>query len=132
MGSPKQPSTNSSSESWPSLFISRNLNVILAFSRGSNSGSLSSSSSASNLEPVCYTTVSSKSTWPVMPGSIHIFIYNFCQTYLPKIGCEIFISMCSVLPCSVKKVNKLLCNILVTSLPKTTKSQVTKMGWNAH
>ena len=37
-----------------------------------------------------------------------------------------------VLPCSVKKVNKLLCNILVTSSPKTTKNQVTKMGWKAH
>jgi hypothetical protein len=32
------------------------------------------------------------------------------------------------LPCSVKKVNKLLHNILVTWSPKTTKNQVTKMG----
>ena len=30
------------------------------------------------------------------------------------------------------KINKLLSNILVTSLPKTTKNEVTKMGWNAH
>jgi hypothetical protein len=32
------------------------------------------------------------------------------------------------LPCSVKKVNKLLTNILVTLLPKTTKNKVTKSG----
>ena len=30
------------------------------------------------------------------------------------------------------KINKLLCNILVTSSPKTTKNKVTKMWWNAH
>ena len=29
------------------------------------------------------------------------------------------------------KINKLLCNILVTSSPKTTKNEVTKMWWNA-
>ena len=38
----------------------------------------------------------------------------------------LWISVFPVLPCSVKKVNKLLCNIFVTSLPKTTKNQVTK------
>ena len=37
-----------------------------------------------------------------------------------------------VLPCSVKIVNKLLCNIMVTSLPKTTKNQVTKIEWKAY
>ena len=52
-------------------------------------------------------------------------------TKIPKTGSKIFISMCSVY-CSVKKVNKLLCNILVTWPPKTTKNQVTKMGWKAH
>ena len=30
------------------------------------------------------------------------------------------------------KINKLLRNIPVTSLPKKTKNKVTKMGWNAH
>ena len=30
------------------------------------------------------------------------------------------------------KINKLLRNILVTSSPKTTNNEVTKMGWNAH
>ena len=30
------------------------------------------------------------------------------------------------------KINKLLCNILATSSTKTTKYEVTKMGWNAH
>ena len=30
------------------------------------------------------------------------------------------------------KINELLHNILVTSLPKTSKNEVTKMGWNAH
>ena len=29
------------------------------------------------------------------------------------------------------KIKKLLCNILINSLPKTTKNEVTKMGWNA-
>ena len=46
-------------------------------------------------------------------------------------SCLIFftkISVLAVLPCSV---NKLLRNILVTSLPKTTKNEVTKMGWEA-
>ena len=33
---------------------------------------------------------------------------------------------------SVKKVNKLLHNILATSLPKTSKNHVTKMRWKAH
>ena len=36
-----------------------------------------------------------------------------------------------VLPCSVKKVNKLLRNTLLTPSPKTTKNQVTKLGWKA-
>ena len=30
------------------------------------------------------------------------------------------------------KINKLLRNIFITSLPKTTKNQVTKMGWKQH
>ena len=54
---------------------------------------------------------------------------------LPKLGCKIFISMCSGLACLAllsQKVNKLLCNILVTLSPKTTKNQVTKMVWKAH
>ena len=67
-----------------------------------------------------------------------IFVTTF--TYLCVIlvtlffSCLIFftkISVLAVLPCSVKKVNKLLRNILVTSLPKTTKNDVTKMGWEA-
>ena len=71
-----------------------------------------------------------------MPGSLHIFVSSFFvkTTKIPKIGCKIFISMCSVFACLAllsKKVNKLLCNILVTSSPKTTKNQVTKMGWKA-
>ena len=70
----------------------------------------------------------------VMSGSLHIFITLFFvkATKIPKIGCEFFISMCSVFACLAllsKKVNTLLRN---TSLPKTTKNQVTKMGWEAH
>ena len=34
----------------------------------------------------------------LMPGSIHIFVKT---TKLPKIGCKIFISMCSVFACLV-------------------------------
>ena len=30
------------------------------------------------------------------------------------------------------KINRLLCNTLVTSSPKTTRNEITKMGWNAH
>ena len=68
-----------------------------------------------------------------VPGSLHIFVTSFFvkATKIPKIGCEIFISMCSVFACLAllsKKVNKLLRNILVPWSPKTTKNQVTKMG----
>ena len=75
--------------------------------------------------------------WWLMPSSLHIFVSSFFvkTTKIPKIGCEIFISMCSVFACLAllsKKVNKLLCNILVTWSPKTTKNQVTKMGWKDH
>ena len=65
-----------------------------------------------------------------MPGLLHIFVTSFFIK-ATKIGCKIFISMCSVfafLALLGKKVNKLLRNILVTSLPKTIKNQVTKMG----
>ena len=68
-----------------------------------------------------------------MPGSLHIFVGSFFAktTKIPKIGCEIFMSMCSVFACLAlvsKKVNKLLCNIWVTWSPNPTKKQVLKMG----
>ena len=68
-----------------------------------------------------------------LPGSLHIFVSLFFVK-LPEIGCEIFISIYSVYACFVllsKKVNKLVCNILVTWSPKATKKQVMKMGWKA-
>ena len=36
-----------------------------------------------------------------MPGSLHIFVSSFIvkTTRIPKIGCKIFISMCSVFAC---------------------------------
>ena len=62
-----------------------------------------------------------------MPFSLHIFVSSFFvkATKIPKIGCEIFISMCSGFAfCEArqkfknmknnKKVNKLLRNIFVT------------------
>ena len=60
----------------------------------------------------------------LMPGLLHIFVSSFFvkTTKIPKIGYKIFISMCSIfacLVCSEKKVNTLLCNILVTWSPKT-------------
>ena len=66
-----------------------------------------------------------------MPGSLHIFMTSFFvkTTKIPKICCEIFISMCFVFACLAllsKKVNKLLYIILVTLL-KTAKNQVTKV-----
>ena len=83
MGSPKQPSTNSSSESWPSLFISKYLNITLAFSRGSNSGSLSSSS-ASNLEPICYTVCPQKVHDRLRQGpSLNVILVFFGLPSLP-------------------------------------------------
>ena len=66
-----------------------------------------------------------------MPGSLHIFMTSFFvkTTKIPKICCEIFISMCFVFACLAllsKKVNKLLYIILVTLL-KTAKNKVTKV-----
>ena len=70
-----------------------------------------------------------------MPDSLYFRKFVFLKTTkIPKIGCEIFISMCAIFACLAlfsKKVNKLICNILVTWSLKTTKNQVTKMGWKA-
>ena len=65
-----------------------------------------------------------------MPGSLHIFVTSFFvkATKIPKIGCEIFISMCFVFACLalLSKKSKLR-NIFVTSFfVKATK--IPKIG----
>ena len=70
-----------------------------------------------------------------MPSSSHILVTSFLF-FCNLLGCVIFCTMFSV--CNARdgqdemKMNKLLRNILITSLPKTTKNKVTKMGWNSH
>ena len=66
-----------------------------------------------------------------LPSSLHIFVTTFFVkvTKIPKISWEIFNSMCSVFACLAllsKKVNKLLCNILVTRCQKQPKTKLRK------
>ena len=56
--------------------------------------------------------------------------FVFRQSYQNKVARFLFpcVSLLPVLRCSVRKLNKLLHNILVTLLPKTTETEVSKMG----
>ena len=55
------------------------------------------------------------------------FVFGFFSPFWLHDFLYFEIRFCTVLRCSVKKVNKLLHNILVTSSLKTTKNQVAKL-----
>ena len=59
------------------------------------------------------------------------FVYGFLSLWLRDFLYDVF-RLQGKMGKTKWKINKLLRNILVTSLPKTTKNEVTKMGWNAH
>ena len=69
-----------------------------------------------------------------LSGSIHILETSFLVTsslYLHDFLYDVF-RLQGKTGKTKWKINKLLRNIFVTSLPKTTKNQVTKMGWKQH
>ena len=68
-----------------------------------------------------------------MPGSSNIFcnfVFGFSSLKLRDFLYYVF-RLQGKMGKTKWKINKLLRNILVTSSPKTTKNDVTKMGWNA-
>ena len=67
----------------------------------------------------------------LMPSSSHILVSSFLV--FRHLGCMIFCTMFSVCKAGWKReINKLLCIFFGNFVSKTTKNEVTKMGWNAH
>ena len=66
------------------------------------------------------------------PAHYKFWYLHFC--FIHHFGCVIFFTLNFRFVCLalLSKKNILLRNILVTLQPKTTKNQVTKMGWKAH
>jgi hypothetical protein len=73
----------------------------------------------------------SKKLLTLLPGLLHILVTSFLgflSLYLRDFPYNVFRFQSK----TEWKINKLLCNIFKTSLLKTTKNQVTKMGWKQH